>query len=90
MNPIERWKKGPGGLSCRDVAKLLQAYLDNESDPEARDRIAEHLDECVRCGLDADVFRRIKASLASRNVALEPEAMHRLRAFSQELTSGDH
>ena len=73
MNLFEKRRRGPGGLSCHEVARTLQAYLDDESDPALRARMAEHLDECVRCGLEADVYRRIKSSLAGHQRPLDPE-----------------
>ena len=50
---------GPGGIDCDDVIKDVFNYLDDESDPAAKDRIRRHLDECAPClrqyGLEQDV-----------------------------------
>jgi mycothiol system anti-sigma-R factor len=50
---------GPGGMDCEDVLSDVYLYLDDESDPEVRQRIRTHLDECAPClrhfGLEQDV-----------------------------------
>ena len=50
---------GPGGIDCGDVLQDVFLYLDDESDPQLRDRIRQHLDECTPClrqfGLEQDV-----------------------------------
>ena len=51
-------------MTCGDVGKLLQFYLDGELDDARSARLVTHLDDCRRCGLEADTYRRIKHSLA--------------------------
>jgi mycothiol system anti-sigma-R factor len=50
---------GPGGLDCDDVLRDVYLYLDDETDPELRNRIRQHLDGCAPClkqfGLEQDV-----------------------------------
>jgi mycothiol system anti-sigma-R factor len=50
---------GPGGIDCDEVLADVYLYLDDESDPEVRQRIRTHLDECAPClrhfGLEQDV-----------------------------------
>jgi mycothiol system anti-sigma-R factor len=50
---------GPGGMDCDEVLADVYLYLDDESDPQIRDRIRLHLDECAPClrhfGLEQDV-----------------------------------
>jgi len=50
---------GPGGMDCEDVLSDVYLYLDDETDPEVRQRIRTHLDECAPClrhfGLEQDV-----------------------------------
>lgn len=57
-------QRAPGPLSCRQVGRLLRAYLDGEL-PDARALlVADHLDACLRCDLEAGSYRRLKARLA--------------------------
>jgi anti-sigma factor RsiW len=73
-------------LSCRQVGQLVQGYLDGETDEESASKIAAHLDECRRCGMDADTYREIKAAL-ERNAPGDVEAsVDRLREFGESLT----
>ena len=72
-------------MNCRDVALRLQTYLDGELDAERMERIQTHLDACVECGLEADVFTSIKNDLASQARPVNAEAIARLRAFSAQI-----
>ncbi len=77
-----------GLLSCAEVAALLQQYLDDESDEVTAGRVAAHLDDCERCGVDADVYRDITAALARRR-RLPDVSVHRLRQFGDRIAAGD-
>lgn len=75
---------------CHQVAKVLQDYLDGETDPRTAQRVHDHLDECRRCGLEATTYRAIKtaipAALAHGDVtAVDPAALERLRDFTADL-----
>ncbi len=66
------------------VARVLQAYLDGETDEVTAHRVAVHLEDCRRCGLKAETYRDIKSALSC---GAEPEAgaVGRLRAFAEGL-----
>jgi hypothetical protein len=84
----DRWPAVKAGehLSCPEVGRLLQRFLDDElADPNAVDAIAGHLDDCGRCGLEAETYTRIKAALAARRPDLPPETVQRLREFGAGL-----
>ncbi len=73
---------------CLRVTLVLQSYLDGELDPAASAIVAEHLEECRRCGLEASTYRTIKAAIAQagRGVpAVDPAAVDRLRHFAHDL-----
>lgn len=74
-------------LSCHEVARLLQSYLDGELDDLGRERVVQHLDDCRRCGLEAETYRAIKDSLVRAAPELPPEPLERLRAFADDLAS---
>jgi anti-sigma factor (TIGR02949 family) len=86
-----RWPEvRPGDpLSCSEVGRRLQRYLDGELDHDAEcDALEVHLEECRRCGLEAETYRSIKASLARRCEPVSPESLARLRAFGERLAGG--
>ena len=88
MAPETR-KVTEGLLSCAEVAALLQQYLDDESDEVTAGRCrGPYLDDCERCGVDADAYRDITAALARRR-RLPDVPVHRLRQFGDRIAAGD-
>lgn len=75
-------------LSCRQVGKVLQHFLDGEIDDITRERVADHLDDCRRCGLGADTYLQIKAALARSATEPSAAALGRLRDFGERLAAG--
>lgn len=73
---------------CLRTSRALQRYLDGEADDLTAARVAAHLEECRRCGLQAQTYRAIKRALrGSGNV--DELALHRLRAFSGSLIASE-
>jgi anti-sigma factor RsiW len=76
-----------GGVNCLQVARILQRYLDDQLDERAAAHVASHLDECRRCGLDAESYREVKRALASRARPPTSRQVERLTAFVAELVT---
>jgi anti-sigma factor (TIGR02949 family) len=74
-----------GDLTCHEVVEILQQYLDGHLDDDRAARIESHLEECRRCGLEAETYERIKATVASQRAEIPPESIERLRAFGEQL-----
>lgn len=74
-------------MNCLQVVRILQSYLDGETEEVTARRVAAHLEDCRRCGLEAAVYREIKSSLARREAPAQ-DAVQRLRGFSQSLLDG--
>ena len=81
---------------CRQVALVLQSYLDGEVDAGTAGRVHDHLEECRRCGLEATTYRAIKdaipmAAADTRQPAtpVDPDALQRLRSFADNLVMGE-
>ena len=74
-----------GAASCFEVARVLQSFLDRETDELTAARISRHLEHCRRCGLEARTYVEIKAALARRVPVLDELAVERLRAFATHL-----
>lgn len=79
----------PGGIDCHQVGEVLQHYLDGEIDDERARQIELHLEDCRRCGMEAETYEHIKAVLAARRPEVPPESVERLRAFGERLARGD-
>lgn len=76
-------------MTCEEVGEWLQHYLDGEIDERRSGRLVAHLEECKRCGLELDVYERIKHSLETRHAAVPAEAIARLREFGARLAHGE-
>lgn len=85
MSPLRRRTANARSMTCREVGKVLQHYLDGNIDERAAHEIDKHLDECRRCGLESEVYREIKESLARRAPSLPETTLRRLRRFGEQL-----
>lgn len=77
-------------VRCVRLSSTLQPYLDGEiTDPALVAAMAEHLEECRRCGLEATTYATLKVALAARaRPGADPatrEAVDRLEAFARSL-----
>ncbi|MER6090346.1 anti-sigma factor family protein [Streptomyces bluensis] len=71
-------------MTCRQAGRVLQAYLDGETDDATARRVAVHLEDCRRCGPEARAYREIKRALVRRTEP-DPDAVERLRGFARGL-----
>lgn len=77
----------PKGMSCVEVAQLLQHYLDRQLDDGVFRRVSVHLDDCRHCEIEYTVYRDIKDALAGRGCQpLDPAVLSTLQRFCDELT----
>lgn len=74
---------------CREVAQVLQSYLDGELPPSKTHLVARHLEHCERCGIEADVYEEVKRSLAALATPVDRGAVQRLRLFARDLAEGE-
>lgn len=72
-------------MSCREVARVLQSYLDGQVDELTTRRVTAHLDDCRRCGLESHVYQELKQALARRATRVDPSIVERVQAFGREL-----
>lgn len=79
----------PTQLSCRQVGRVVQTYLDDELDPAKAAKVAAHLEDCRRCGLEADTYEALKTSLRQGRTADSAETIWRLRVFGERLAGGE-
>lgn len=71
--------------SCHEVARVLQSYLDGETDETTTRRVARHLEDCRRCGLELSTYEALKAALVRRVPVVDELAVERLRAFAHQI-----
>jgi anti-sigma factor RsiW len=85
MSALRRTPVADRPLTCREVGQALQRYLDGHIDELTAEKVAEHLEDCRRCGLELTVYGEIKASLARQSPEIPAPALVRLRRFGEEL-----
>lgn len=86
-----RWPRVRDGeeLSCPEVGRLMQRFLDGELDDDVLVRsLAAHLDVCPPCGHEAEVYRAIKEALERGRPPVDREVVDRLHAFGRRLADG--
>ncbi len=83
-----RWLGGGREASCRQVMRVLQAFLDGHADEQTALRVARHLEDCRRCGLEASVYRDIKNALRRQRAEVPSAALARLGDFAGHLVTG--
>jgi anti-sigma factor RsiW len=90
------WDAAASRMRCMATLRVLQSYLDGALDEVAARRVAEHLEDCRRCGLEAEVYTEIKTALSNRDPTVDPRAIERMRRFGERLARhgasahGDH
>ena len=75
------------GMTCAQVEAVLQQYLDEELEASQVPRVLKHLEACRDCGLEAEMYVRIKDSLRSHQQAPTDDSMTRIRALAEELAT---
>ncbi|MDX1620420.1 MAG: zf-HC2 domain-containing protein [Nitriliruptorales bacterium] len=83
---LRRFRTPP---DCREVARILQSYLDGELPPSKTHLVAEHLEHCDRCGIEAEVYREVKRSLHELGTEPDPAAVDRLRSYAEGLITDE-
>ena len=86
MSPMSPLRSLSEMARCLRTSRALQRYLDGEADDLTAARVAEHLEECRRCGLQARTYLAIKQALRSGSRDVDDLALHRLWAFTRSLT----
>jgi len=77
-------------ISCRQVGRSLQEYLDGElDDPELVARLREHLEACRDCGLEADTYQALRDAMRHQASVTESPELQRLRDFGARLAAGE-
>jgi len=78
-----------GVMSCRQAARVLQSYLDGETDVGTGRAVAAHLEVCRQCGMKAATYEAIKEALAHQARETDRETLDRLADFVEELVHDD-
>lgn len=73
--------------TCQEVALRLQTFLDEELDNALMSEIQEHLDACIDCGYEAEVYRELKKDISSVAVPADSDAIARLKDFSSRIAA---
>lgn len=82
------WDAAASRMRCMSTMHVLQRYLDGALDEDGARRVAGHLEECRRCGLEAEIYQEIKAALAGRMRIVDRGAIERLGRFAAQLAQG--
>jgi anti-sigma factor RsiW len=76
----------PPDPECHVVGAVLQAYLDGELGPQDAELVAEHLEHCQRCEIEAATVTQVVDAIKRQRPDLDPEPIERLAGFVDRLT----
>ncbi|MDH3301115.1 MAG: zf-HC2 domain-containing protein [Acidimicrobiia bacterium] len=74
-----------GTMSCGDVLKVIQSYIDGEINATTARRVAAHLEQCDPCADEEYIYGQIKASLARRRHKVDMDVLDQLMSFGERL-----
>ncbi len=74
-----------GSMSCGDVLKVIQSYIDGEIDADTARKVAAHLDQCHPCTDEEHLYAQIKASLARRRRQVDMDVLEQLMSYGERL-----
>lgn len=86
MKFLRRWKTGPP--TCKEIAAILQSYLDGETDKNTAAKVAMHLSECNQCSFEAETLENIKSALSRLRRETDSAAVARLEEYVREIREG--
>lgn len=85
-----RWLRRPHGMSCEQVAAILQHYLDDEVEGGVARTVTVHLESCEHCAVEYTVYHDIKSVLALRvEQPLDPGTLAALHRYCEALRHPD-
>lgn len=85
QGPASSPRSNANRLRCLATMRVLQRYLDGTLDERRARHVADHLEACHRCGVEAEVFEEIKTAIAQHQVTLGEAEIERLRRFGERL-----
>jgi anti-sigma factor RsiW len=68
-------------VTCHEAGRVIQAFVDGEIAMPRRAEVAQHLEVCRRCGLEAHTYREIKAVIRRGGEEPATDSKERLRRF---------
>ena len=74
-----------GAMSCGEVLKVIQAYIDGEIDADTARKVASHLEKCDRCQEEETIYEQIKVSLHRRRHDVDMDVLDQLMSFGERL-----
>ena len=78
-----------GGLppepDCRQVGRVLQAFLDGELGPEDAEKVLAHLELCDVCSIEAATVRQVMDAIRRHRPELDGEQLERLERHVHSL-----
>lgn len=74
---------------CHEVAAVLQSYLDGELAPQDADRVADHLQHCHRCEIEATTVRKVIDAIQRQRSELDAGTYARLTGVLDQLVAPD-
>lgn len=76
-------------LNCRQVRKVINLFLDGELPATKHHLVAEHLEVCDMCGIEAAKVEAVIDGLRALRQPVNALVVARLDAFAARIAAGD-
>lgn len=70
---------------CHEVATVLQSYLDGELPAQDAGRVAQHLEHCHHCDIEATTIRKVIEAIRRQGPELDAGTYARLTGVVDQL-----
>lgn len=82
----QAWRRRRDEKLCRETGARIQEIVDGEVPATAAGReLQRHLDACIRCSQEAEVFEELKSAIARVGDEADPELVSKLERYAQRL-----
>lgn len=75
----------PPDADCREVARVLQSFLDGELGPEDGETVAAHLAVCEHCNIESATIDAVRDTIRAQRPDLDVDDLSRLEAFVADI-----
>lgn len=86
---LNRWKRWVERQRCRAAHRVLQSYVDGELGSDQALEVADHINRCVDCCMEAASYRLLQDALARLREDIDQARLARLARTLEVLIANE-